>query len=463
MELIRKLIGDRHFYKKVAVIALPVLVQNIITNFVSLVDNIMVGQVGTEQMSGVAIVNQLIFVFNICIFGGISGAGIFTAQYFGKGDHKGVRDTFRAKIIICLAVTLIATGTLYFYNEGLISLFLHQSDDGLDLAKTLVYAKDYIYIMLLGLLPFALTQAYSGTLRETGQTVVPLCAGIAAFVINISLNYVLIFGKLGAPQLGVQGAAIATVIARYAECLVVIIWTHLNKKKCKFIKGTYRSFKIPKALVKDIATKGAPLILNEVMWSLGTTMLVQCYSVRGLEAVSAMNISSTVSNLFFCAFFALGSAVSIIVGQLLGAGELKRAVDEDRKLIALAVAVCLVVGALLFLTAPLFPSVYNTTDSIKALAASLLRVAAVMMPINAFVHMAYFTLRSGGKTIVTFLFDSVFVWGVSIPVAFALSRFTGLPVLELYIIVQALELIKCVIGFVMLKKKLWVQNLTKDI
>jgi len=462
MELKRKLIGDRHFYKKVAVIALPVLVQNIITNFVSLVDNIMVGQVGTEQMSGVAIVNQLIFVFNICIFGGISGAGIFTAQYFGKGDHKGVRDTFRAKLIICLAVTVIALGVFFFFNQELISLFLHQSDDGLDLLKTLEYAQSYIYIMLLGLLPFALTQAYSGTLRETGQTVVPMGAGIAAFLINVSLNYVLIFGKLGAPQLGVQGAAIATVIARYAECLVVIIWTHANKNKCKFVKGTYRSFKIPKPLVKDIATKGAPLILNEVMWSLGTTMLVQCYSVRGLEAVSAMNISSTVSNLFFCAFFALGSAVSIIVGQLLGAGELERAVDEDRKLIALAVAVCVVVGAVLFVTAPLFPSVYNTTDSIKILATSLLRVAAVMMPLNAFVHMAYFTLRSGGKTIVTFLFDSVFVWGVSIPVAFTLSRFTGLPVLELYIIVQALELIKCIIGFVMLKKKLWVQNLVKE-
>ena len=120
------------------------------------------------------------------------------------------------------------------------------------------------------------------------------------------------------------------------------------------------------------------------------------------------------------------------------------------------------VGALLFVTAALFPSVYNTTDSIKALAASLLRVAAVMMPINAFTHMSYFTLRSGGKTIVTFLFDSVFVWGISIPVAFILSRFTGVPILELYIIVQSLELIKCVIGFVMLKKKLWVQNLVAE-
>ncbi len=459
MELKGKLIGDRHFYKKVAIIALPVLVQNIITNFVSLLDNIMVGQIGTEQMSGVAIVNQLLFVFNICIFGGISGAGIFTAQYFGKGDHKGVRDTFRAKIIICLSVMLIALGVLFFFNEELISLFLHQSDDGLDLVKTLDYAKEYICIMLLQLLPFALAQAYAGTLRETGQTVVPMCAGVAAFIINISLNYVLIFGKLGAPALGVVGAAIATVIARYVECAVVIIWTHTHKDKCKFIKGTYKSFKIPQALVKDIATKGAPLIFNEVMWSLGTTTLVQCYSVRGLEAVSAMNISSTVSNLFFCAFFALGSAVSIIVGQLLGAGELKRAVDEDRKLIALAVAVCLVIGTVLAIMAPVFPSVYNTTDSIKDLATALLRVAAVMMPLNAFVHMAYFTLRSGGKTIITFLFDSVFVWGVSIPVAFVLSRFTGLPVLELYIIVQSLELIKAVIGFVMLKKKLWVQNL----
>ncbi|MBQ2687156.1 MAG: MATE family efflux transporter [Clostridia bacterium] len=462
MKIAKKLIGDRHFYKKVAIIALPVLVQNIITNFVSLVDNIMVGQIGTEQMSGVAIVNQLIFVFNICIFGGISGAGIFTAQYFGKGDNKGVRDTFRAKLIICLSVTLIALGILIFFHKELISLFLHQSDDGLDLTSTLEYAKSYIYIMFLGLLPFAITQAYSGTLRETGQTVVPMCAGIAAFVTNVSLNYVLIFGKLGFPVLGVQGAAIATVIARYSECLVVVLWAHLNKAKCKFIKGTYRSFKIPKPLVKDIATKGAPLIFNEVMWSLGTTMLVQCYSVRGLEAVSAMNISSTVSNLFFCAFFALGSAVSIMVGQLLGAGQLERAVDEDRKLIALSVAVCVAIGGLLALTAPFFPSVYNTTNSIKDLATSLLRVAAVMMPLNAFVHMAYFTLRSGGKTIVTFLFDSVFVWGVSIPVAFVLSRFTGLPVLELYIIVQSLELIKCVIGFIMLKKKLWVQNLVKE-
>lgn len=461
MKLKSKLIGDRQFYKKVLVIALPVLIQNIITNFVSLLDNIMVGQIGTEQMSGVAIVNQLVFVFNICIFGGISGAGIFTAQYHGNNDHKGVRDTFRAKILICSAVTIIAALVFCFFHTELISLFLHQSEEGIDLERTLGYAKDYIYIMIFGLLPFAITQAYSGTLRETGQTLMPMFSGVIAFVTNMSLNYILIFGKFGAPVMGVRGAATATVIARFAECAVIVIWAHTHKNKCAFISKAYRSFKIPKKLVKQIATKGAPLMANEVLWSLGTTMLVQCYSLRGLEAVSAVNISSTVSNLFFCAFFALGSAVSIIVGQLLGAGELQRAVDEDRKLIALAVFLCFIIGGVLVIIAPLFPAVYNTTDNIKEIATSLLRVVAVAMPLSAFVHMAYFTLRSGGKTIVTFLFDSVFVWGASIPLAFVLSRFTDLSVVWLYIAVNALEIIKGIIGFIMLKKKLWVQNLVK--
>jgi len=140
--MIRKYIGNKEFYKKVLVITLPILVQQIITNFVSLIDNIMVGQIGTEQMSGVAIVNQLIFVFNVCIFGGISGAGIFTAQFFGKGDHKGVRSTFRAKVIIVLLMTALCIGLFLTLDDELISLYLHQGQDNLDLEATLMYGKN---------------------------------------------------------------------------------------------------------------------------------------------------------------------------------------------------------------------------------------------------------------------------------------------------------------------------------
>ena len=230
----RKFIGDKAFYKKMLIITLPILVQNVITNFVSLIDNMMVGQIGTEQMSGVAIVNQLLFVFNLCIFGGISGAGIFTAQYHGKGDHKGVRDTFRVKLIIVSFISLVFILGLIFFSDRLISLFLHEGEDNLDLAATLEYGKKYLVIMIFQVPLFALSQAYAGTLRETGSTVLPMTAGLVAVVVNVTLNWVLIFGNLGAPKLGIEGAAIATVIARAVETLVIMIVTHVNSKKHKF-------------------------------------------------------------------------------------------------------------------------------------------------------------------------------------------------------------------------------------
>lgn len=462
--LLKKFIGSKEFYKKVFVITLPILIQQVITNFVSLIDNIMVGQIGTEQMSGVAIVNQLLFVFNVCVFGGISGAGIFTAQYFGKGDHKGVRATFRAKIIIVSIMAVLCIGLFLFFDDELISLFLHQGQDNLDLGATLSYGKEYLMIMLLQIPLFAINSAYAGTLRETGRTVPPMVGGVAAVCVNIVLDYTLIFGidALNIPAMGVKGAAIATVVSRVCEFLVVVLWTHAHKEKNQFIKGAYRSLKIPKALLSGILKKGFPLMLNEVLWSTGQAVLTQCYSVRGLEAVSALNISSTVSNLFFCAYFAFGSAISIIIGQLLGAGELERAKDEDRKLIFCAVAVCLVIGGVMALLSPLFPQIYNTTDTVKSIATSCLLISSAMMPFHGFIHTAYFTLRSGGKTVITFLFDSVYVWAVLIVAAFILSRFTDMPVVPMYGLVQSLEIIKCVLGFVLIKKGIWINNLVED-
>jgi len=203
-------------------------------------------------------------------------------------------------------------------------------------------------------------------------------------------------------------------------------------------------------------------MMNEIMWSVGMAILMQCYSLRGLDAVAGLNISSTISNLFNVVYIAMGSAVSIIVGQLLGAGKMEEAKETDTKLIAFSVASCLVMGGLLALVAPLFPLMYNTTDAVRALGTGFIRIVAVCMPLYAFVHCAYFTLRSGGKTVGTFLFDSVFVWVASIPLAYILSRFTDIPVIPLYFICQSLEAIKCVIGFVLIKKGVWLQNIVKD-
>lgn len=243
--------------------------------------------------------------------------------------------------------------------------------------------------------------------------------------INLCLNYLLIFGKFGCPFLGIRGAAIATVVSRFFEMGIVILWTHVHSERNIFIKGVYKSFRIPGNLVKQIITKGMPLLANEALWSAGQAILVQCYSLRGLDAVAALNISTTVSNLFNIVFIALGSAISIVVGQQLGAGDMEKAVDTDRKMIFFSVLCCAVVGGLLCLVAPAFPRIYNTTDEVRELAAGLLRISSLFMPLYAFYHAAYFTLRTGGKTWITFLFDSCYVWAVNIPVGVCVKPFYG--------------------------------------
>lgn len=455
----RKLIGDRAFYKMALGVAVPMMIQNGITNFVGLLDNIMVGRIGTEQMSGIAIVNQLLLVFNLAIFGAISGVGIFGAQFYGCGNHKGVQQTFRFKIYICAAIVLLGILILSTGGEQLILLYLHEEENESALWATLGYGKQYLWVMLAGLVAFGIEEIYTSTLRECGETKIPMLAGVAAVLVNLVFNYILIFGKFGMPQLGVVGAAVATVISRYVQAAIVVVWTHTHVGKMPFIAGAYREFKIPSQLAGNILKKGMPLMCNEILWALGIATLTQCYSMRGLDAVAALNISTTISNLFSVIYMAMGSAISIIVGQLLGAGKMQEAKDTDTRLIAFSVFSCVALGSLLILLAPLFPALYNTTDAVKTLAASLLRVAACCMPIAAFVHASYFTLRTGGRTIVTFLFDSVFLWCVSVPVAYVLSRFSGLPIVPLYLSCQLLDIIKCVIGFILVKKGVWINNL----
>lgn len=440
-------------------VAVPIIIQNGITNFVSLLDNIMVGRVGTEQMSGIAIVNQLLLVFNLAIFGAISGAGIFGAQFFGCGNHKGVRQTFRFKLYICAAIVLLGVLIFLCGGERLILLYLHGEGNEAALEATLGFGRQYLLVMLIGLLPFTVEEIYASTLRECGETKLPMIAGVVAVCVNLVLNYLLIFGKLGFPKLGVVGAAAATVVSRYVQAAIIILWTHTHADRMPFIVGVYREWKIPGQLAGNIIAKGMPLMVNEILWAAGTAALNQCYSMRGLEAVAALNISSTISNLFNIVFMAMGSAISIIVGQLLGAGKMEEARDTDTKLIAFSVFSCLVLGGIMFLASPFFPRLYNTTDTVRTLAMRLLQVATCCMPIWAFMHSTYFTLRTGGKTIVTFLFDSVFLWAVTTPVAFVLSRYTGLPIIPLYLSCQLLDLIKCAIGFVLVKKGVWVNNI----
>lgn len=456
---IKKFIGTKAFYKSVLALTVPIIIQNGITNFVNLLDNIMVGRLGTEQLSGVGIANQLTFVFTLCLFGGLSGAGIFTAQYFGKNDTEGMRYTFRFKLWTAAIITVVGGCILIPFGSDLIALFLTEGDTGGDAALTLAFGQEYLRIALIALVPMTLTQVYANTLRETGHTVPPMAASIVAVCTNAVFNYLLIFGIGPFPALGVVGAAWGTVIARVLELSIVMIWTHTHADRAPYIRGAYRSLFIPARLTGTIVVKMLPLMLNELLWSSGMTVLTQCYSTRGLTAVAAVNIAVTVANLFNIVYMSMGSAVSIIVGNQLGAGQIEEAKDTDRKIIAFSCVLCVGIGAAMAAFAPLFTSIYRVTPDVKELAAILIIIYAAMMPFNSFAHNCYFTLRSGGQTFITFLFDSAFVWGISVPVAFLLSRFTALPIIPLFLITVSLDLIKCAIGMIMLKSGRWAKKL----
>lgn len=460
--MFKKIIGDKAFYKQLILLVLPIMVQNGITNFVNMLDNIMIGATDSAQMTGVAVSNQLIFVFNLCIFGAVSGAGIFGAQFFGKKDIEGVHHTFRFKIIFSVALTLLGIGIFIFGGEGLINLYMKGEGGIIDPTKTLYHAKEYLSIMLIGLLPHAIVQCYSSTLRESGNPALPMKAGLVAVAVNLFLNWVLIFGKLGFPALGAAGAAIATVISRFAELLVVILGTHLSLKKYYFMKGVYKSLYIPKNLMKGLFVKGLPLMLNETLWSMGVAALNQSYSVYSIDVVAACNISQTFWNVFSVAFISIGAAIGIIIGQHLGANRLYEAKRDAYRLMFVSFAVSAVMGILYAILAGFIPLAYNTEKEIRDLATTIMQITAVAMPFDALAHSAYFTLRSGGKMLITFIFDCGFMWVLNVLPAMLIVEFTTIPFIALFAIIHGVTVLKAVGGIILVKSGFWVKNIVPD-
>ena len=430
---------------------------------VSLLDNIMVGGLGTESISAVAIVNQILMIFNLTIFGGLSGASIFGAQFFGKGDMDGMRYTFRFKMYFSLAATVIGISVFMLWGDSFIALFLQCEGESESAAKTLELGRQYLQIMLLGLIPFAISQTYSGTVRETGETIAPMIASVIAIFVNLILNYLLIFGKFGFPRMGVIGAAVGTIVSRYVEMIYVVVHAHRHAEKYHFIRGVYTSLYVPGNLTKKIIITGTPLMLNETLWSLGMTIINQSYSTRGLAAVAAVNITGTAWNLFTVIMMAMGNAIAILVGQQLGAGDKKGARDMDNKLIFLSVSIHTGMGLLMALCSGVIPLMYNVEPAVRETTQQLLIIAGLSLPIHAYVHSVYFTVRSGGRTGITFLFDCLYTWVVPVPLAYCMAAFTGWPVVTMYFVIQFIDIVKVIIGALMLRSDFWANNVVEDV
>ena len=259
--------------------------------------------------------------------------------------------------------------------------------------------------------------------------------------------------------MGVKGAAVATVISRLLEPIILIAYIIIRRSRFPFIHGAFRSLFVPGDRVKSFVIKGMPLFINELLWSAGMSMLSIAYSLNGLTVVAAYSINSTVFNLFSIACLSMGSTIGIIAGQYLGAGEHEKAIDTVRKLVFFSVMLGVFLGVLFYFGGGPITLLYKTSEESKELAAYFCRVDGFIMPVVAFANAAYFTLRSGGRTFVTFLFDSVFMWVVSVPAAFILFYAFHLDIHVIFPIVSSLEFIKCVVGYVMIKKRVWVRTI----
>jgi putative MATE family efflux protein len=449
----RHLIGSKSFYKSIIAIAAPLVLQQLLTSSVQLVDNLMVGSLPNSELGSVAIINQLYFVVILITFGAMGGAGIFSAQYFGSKDFDKLRQTFRFKIIIGILLALLSFIIFSLFSSPLISAFTNNS-----VIKD--NAEIYLKVIRWSAFPWILNVAIANTFRETGVTKPLLKISIVAILTNTILNYLLIFGHFGFPELGIYGAAIATLIARMIEFSLSVIL--VIKKGQIFNSRVFEMMKISPKLFSSILIMAFPLMLNEALWSGGQTVFFYAYTSRGTAALEAVTISSTISQLVFVTFGGIATAVAVMVGNTLGKNELEQAKDNAKKLIAFAVIIAIGAGIILFILSFFIVDFFNASEASRAIARFNIRINALFIPVFSFNVAMYFTLRSGGDTKSTFLMDAGYMWVVPVPIALILAHFTQLPVTLMFLIVQSMDIPKMFFGLSRYRKENWVKNLAID-
>ena len=395
-----KFIGDREFYANLIRLIIPMIVQQGITSFVSLLDNVMVGRLGTESMSGVAIVNQLLFVFNLTIFGGLAGASIFGAQFYGKGDHKGVRYALRFKLIFSVLMAVIAIVALLFFNNPLISLFLTESESGGDLVLTLSEAKNYLFVMLIGLIPFSFSQSYSTTLRETGETVSPMTASIIAIVTNFVLNYILIFGSFGAPRLGVVGAAIATVIS---QCISAALVVRCLMKETGPLRLDFRQLKIYPIKLKQIMQVGIPAGIQGMLFSLANVTVQSSVNSFGEVIMAGSSAAISIEQFIYSNINAFYQANVAFTSQNYGAGDYRRIKKIARISVVTGVVTTELLSVLAVYFGPQLLGIYSPSAEVVAAGMVRLRWIALFYGLDAIMDVIVGSLRGVGYNILPML------------------------------------------------------------
>lgn len=447
-----------HFYTRALSIALPVMAQLLVQSFVSLIDNFMVAGLGDIKMAGVNTAGMIIFVFIIFVNTLCAAGGIFMSQFRGAKDSEGMQQSLRFKLLLAGTAGLAFTIIGLIAPRGLFRLMLTVNTD----AEPIIdQAVRYSRAVALSWIPMVFSQSLASSLREIEIVRPPLVISVIATLVNTFFNWVFIFGNLGFPRLEVEGAGIATVIARAAELILFIVYVVV--KKPPFLFNIFKLFKIKVRLFGTIIKKSTMILYSELTWALAETVSTALYNTRGgAEVVSGMSAGFAIANLFFICFSGIVTASSVILGQELGAGRLEEAKKYKNWILSGSVLFGFIFMAAGFCTVCLIPFVFkNLSGGSQTIARGLIITAAAYLPLWAYLNAQYAISRTGGDTTMGVICDTIanilFVGGI-----FLLVRFTALGPVAMYAIVKISDAVKAVIAHFWLKKERWLVNLTSD-
>ena len=454
----KRYFGSPSFYKKVLLIALPVMAQQLIQNMVSLIDNFMVSGLGDVKMSGVNITGQILFIFMVLMNTVCMSGGIFMTQYSGANDKDGMKQAFCFKLIFGFLATCLYSVVCFVFNRRVLSLMVignSQASEILDIAS------EYMFLMGFMGIPMMISASISSSLREIGRVKVPLVISVIATLVNTFLNFVLIYGNLGAPRLEVKGAAYATLIARFIELGLFLGYVLL--KNPPFRANITDFLRINFKLILEILKKGSMILFSEMLWVLSETVTTALYNGRGgADVVSGMAASFAIANLFFVSFGGITTSTGVIIGQTLGQGKLNEAREQKRYLLSAAVVFGIFMGAVGFCTLGLIPIVFrNLSAEARHITNLMVALMAALMPLWVYVNTQFAVSRAGGDTALGMWVDGIVNLCFVLPGMFFMAFFTDFGPVAMYGIIKSSDIVKIIIAHFRLKQEKWVNNLAE--
>lgn len=454
----KKYFGPKSFYKDAILIALPVMLQQLIQNLVSLIDNFMVAGLGDIKMSGVNVAGQMFFVFMILIETICNSGGIFMTQHFGANNTKGMKQAMCFKIILGFIGASLFSLLCFVIPDKLMGIMLINNIDA-----NIIISEGLAYMKLMGLIcfPFLVSTIIASSLREIGDVKPPLYICIIATAVNAFFNYALIYGNFGFPKLEVIGAAIATIIARLVEMFLFIIYIFVNKQP--FAIKISDLLVIDWNMFKEIFIKASMILFSELTWVISETVTTAIYNGRGgADVVSGMASSFTISNLFFVSFGGIMTSTSVLIGKTLGKGELEEAKKKNNWLSFASIVFGLMMCGVALLTIKLVPIVFgNLSLSAQNICEKMVFYMGLFMPLWVYQNYQFALSRAGGDTKMGFYVDLIFTYLMYYPIVVYLALKTNIDPATLYAIAKLVDVPKVIFAYFWLKKERWVKNLAQ--